>query len=232
MFIDKAGATYIDPFCGPGRSKVIETGEFIDSGAVAAWNRSVESATPFTAIHVVDLDLKRLDLTVERLTRLKAPVRRMEGAAAQTVAALVPNLDGSALHTAFLDPYNLALDFTIIEELSRLKRIDILVHVSAMDLQRNLERNIAGATNTLDRFAPGWREAVDARQSIAPLRSAVIDYWRNIVAQRNVGTADMRLVSGTLRQPLYWLLLAAKSSLALSFWNVAVNPEKQGSFKF
>ncbi len=232
MFIDKAGATYIDPFCGPGRAKIADTGEFIDSGAVAAWNRSTESATPFTAVYVGDIDAQRLDLTVERLTRLGAPVYRMHGSAAETVARLTPTLHQDALHLAFLDPYNLALDFSIIDDLSRFKRSDMLMHISAMDLRRNLELNLAGKSNTLDRFAPGWRERVDAKQATFPLRGAILDYWRSCVSKRSVGTADMRLVSGTTHQPLYWLLLAAKHDLPLSFWKVAANPEKQGDFGF
>lgn len=33
----KAGATYVDLFCGPGRCKVRDSNEWIDGGVVAAW---------------------------------------------------------------------------------------------------------------------------------------------------------------------------------------------------
>lgn len=40
----KGGAVYFDLFCGTGRSKVRDTGEWIDGGVVAAWRTSVEEA--------------------------------------------------------------------------------------------------------------------------------------------------------------------------------------------
>jgi hypothetical protein len=44
------------------------------------------------------------------------------------------------LHFALLDPHNLgALSFSIIEQLAKLKHVDILVHVSVSDLQRNVD---------------------------------------------------------------------------------------------
>lgn len=98
----KAGATFIDPFCGPGRAKVRETGEWIDGGAVAAWKKSCEGGAPF-------------------------------------------------------------------------------------------------------------------------------QYWRDKVASRQVWpSTEMRLITGSKNQPLYWLLLAAKHELAHKFWATASNVAGQG----
>lgn len=48
-------------------------------------------------------------------------------------------VSGYGLHFAFIYLYNLeVLDFRIISTLSTLKKIDLLIHLSAMDLQRNL----------------------------------------------------------------------------------------------
>jgi three-Cys-motif partner protein len=44
----KAGATYIDVFCGPGRSKIKDTNTFIDGSCVAACRKSVEGGSPFS----------------------------------------------------------------------------------------------------------------------------------------------------------------------------------------
>jgi hypothetical protein len=44
------------------------------------------------------------------------------------------------LHLAFIDPFNLAqLPFSIIERMLRVQRMDMIIHVSLQDLQRNLD---------------------------------------------------------------------------------------------
>ena len=61
------------------------------------------------------------------------------GSAEDTVVRIVKKLNPYGLHFAFLDPFNLEdLPFSVIKALSGLKRIDLLIHVSAQDLQRNL----------------------------------------------------------------------------------------------
>ena len=57
------------------------------------------------------------------------------------MSAIVRKMDLAGLHFAFLDPHNLgALSFDLFQTLSKLKRIDIIVHVSVSDLQRNVDR--------------------------------------------------------------------------------------------
>src|SRR5258708_40226585 len=51
-----AGAAYIDVFCGPGRSKIRTTGQFIDGSPVAAFKKAKGSLAPFTSINISDVD--------------------------------------------------------------------------------------------------------------------------------------------------------------------------------
>jgi three-Cys-motif partner protein len=181
---------------------------------------------------VGDIDEGRLQSATERLTRLGAPVTALLGPASETVAMAIANAAEYGLNFAFVDPYNLeALDFKIIAQLSQLKRIDILVHVSQMDLQRNFDRNAASEHSPLDTFAPGWREIVDPMQSPKAARQAYFQYWRNLVAKLGVDTAtEMRLIVGPDNQPLYLLLLAARHELAHKFWKAVARKESpQGS---
>ncbi|BCO30127.1 hypothetical protein TspCOW1_02300 [Thiohalobacter sp. COW1] len=232
--IGKAGATFIDLFCGPGRCKVRETGEWIDGGAVAAWKKSLEAGTPFSQVFIGDLDEIRREAAAERLRRLGAPVAVVTGTAAHAVQQIVPGLNPYGLHFAFLDPFNLeALDFGIIRTLSTLKRIDILVHVNQMDLQRNLVTNATSEESAFDSFAPGWRDKVDIAQGHQEVRQQVFKYWRDLVASLGVWpSTEMKLIRGSKNQPLYWLLLAAKHELAHKFWAAASNVDGQGKFDF
>ncbi|MCG7509204.1 three-Cys-motif partner protein TcmP [Mesorhizobium retamae] len=228
---EKGGAAYVDLFCGPGRSFIPESREWIDGGAVAAWKRSQAVGSPFTRIIVGDADPIRLSASVTRLRSLGAPVIALAGTANDVALKAIQKSPVYGLNFAFLDPYNLeALDFKIIEMLSRIKRMDILVHVSAMDLQRNLGTNIFGEQSAFDAFAPGWRDAVNLAQSQPSIRRDVFDYWRAIVAKLGVWpSTEIKLITGSKNQPLYWLLLAARHELAHKFWATASNLNRQRS---
>lgn len=69
-------------------------------------------------------------------------------------------LNAYALHFAFVDPYSLGvLDFDILRKLAKLRRMDMLIHVSVQDLDRNLRKYIAKANSSLDSFAPAGERA-------------------------------------------------------------------------
>ncbi|WP_337917774.1 three-Cys-motif partner protein TcmP [Pseudaminobacter soli (ex Zhang et al. 2022)] len=225
-----AGATYIDLFCGPGRARVRKTGEWIDGSCVAAWKKSVEGGAPFSTVFIADADNEKLEHAAERLRRLKAPVVPVHGKAVDTVKQIAARLHPNGLHFAFIDPFNLgAFDFEVMRTLSRLRRIDMMVHVSKMDLQRNLGFNVAMQQSAFETFAPGWRASVNLKQSQPNIRRDVFEYWRNLVANLGIdASADMRLITGDRSQPLYWLLLVAKHDLAHRFWASATETA-QGS---
>ena len=68
----------------------------------------------------------------------------------------------------------------------RVRRMDMIIHVSLSDLQRNLDDYSRIGDPTLDNFAPDWRDAVDINQAMAPLRAALIEYWLGLI--RSQGT--------------------------------------------
>ncbi len=225
----KAGAVYIDPFCGPGRV-LVRRGEYAEGSCVAAWNASVRGGSPFTKVLIADLDKERLGYAEERLKRLNAPVTAFHGSAKDTMLPMLKKADSYGLHFAFIDPYNLdSLDFRIFHLLSKFRRMDIMVHLSKMDLQRNLDLNIAQKLEAFDKFAPGWRDRVSFDQAQKGIRTEIIDHWRSLLAAQGTGaSANMRLLTGARKQHLYWLTLIAKHDLAHMFWDTASNPEGQG----
>lgn len=230
----KAGATYVDLFCGPGRCKVRDSNEWIDGGVVAAWKKSLEGNAPFSQVFIGDLDIQRREAAATRLRKLGAPVLEIDGAAVDAVKQVITQLNAYGLHFAFLDPFDLAaLNFDIIVALSTLKRIDMLVHISQMDLQRNVVSYATTDNSPFDTFAPGWRGKVPIAQGQQELRQQIFQYWRDKVAGLGVWpSTDMRLLTGSNNQPLYWLLMAAKHPLPHKFWAAASNIEGQGAFNF
>lgn len=225
----KGGAAYFDLFCATGRARIKGTGEWIEGSAVTAWNTSVAGGAPYSAVYVSDIDKNSLDACVSRLKALEAPVVPIHACAVDAVQQMVQSVNHHGLHFALIDPYNLgALDFRIIQGLAKLKRIDMMIHFSIMDLQRNLVANIKAEESAFDTLAPGWRNAVDTAGSQSTIRQRVIEYWRDRIA--DLGTwpsTEQRLIAGGKNQPLYYLLMAAKHKLAHKFWETAVNPEGQ-----
>lgn len=227
---NKGGAAYIDLFCGTGRCQIEDSGEWIDGSPVAAWRQSLTSKSPFTRVIIGDSDQRRLDACVTRLEALGAPVLAIHGTAKEASFRARQGAPVHGLNLAFLDPYNLeSLHFEIISTLAKIPRIDVLVHFSAMDLQRNLDVHLAAEDSAFDAFAPGWRDVVH-RRSAARTREDFFEYWRTLVATTGAYTSkDVRLIVGSKNQRLYWLLLAAKHELAHKFWSAISRSTVQGS---
>jgi three-Cys-motif partner protein len=48
----RPGTAFIDVFCGPGRSLIRGTNQFIDGSPVAAFKRALETSGRFTSIYI------------------------------------------------------------------------------------------------------------------------------------------------------------------------------------
>lgn len=217
----KAGATFIDLYSGPGRIRVRNESQANHGSPLIAWHASVDGGAPFTEIHVADESAQLLDGVEARLRAAGSPVFSETGPATETIDRVIEKLNPNALHFAFLDPYSLGdLSFEIIRKLSKLKRMDILIHVSQQDLQRNLGRYINQEKSPLDHFAPGWRKHVDLSRGQRLIRAKILEYWRGLLKAEGMSTTETaELVSGPQNQPLYLLAFAARHDLALGFWD-------------
>ena len=153
------------------------------------------------------------------------------GRAEDTAVRIVKKLNPYGLHFAFLDPYNLQdMPFSVIEAFSSLKRVDILIHVSAQDLQRNLHSYTKPGDRRLESFAPGWRKAVNLNQSQRAVRASILTYWTSKMEALGLPPArHAELVSGATRnQRLYWLVFVSRSEFAKGLWDKIRNLSGQG----
>jgi three-Cys-motif partner protein len=227
------GASYIELFSGPGRSRIEGTSEYIDGSPLVAYRAALASGVRFSEIHLNDLETAKAEALGTRIKAAGGAAVVHNGHANVIINRVVDAINASGLHFAFLDPYNLEhLSFEIVEKLSRFKHMDMLVHVSVQDLQRNLDRySVAGGV--LDKFAPGWRTKVDPNQAIAPFRAALLDYWLGEI--RKLGTMPaqgMQLIVGSKNQRLYWLMFVAAHELAQKLWEAVRDPGGQKSMDF
>jgi three-Cys-motif partner protein len=201
-----SGASYIELYAGAGRSLVTGTNQIIDGSAVVAFKAAQASGHPFSEMHLSDLEPQNSTALAQRIKALGGSAASYVGDATVVVDQVMHAINPYGLHLAFLDPFSLAqLPFSIIERMLRVQRMDMIIHVSLQDLQRNLDE-YSRAGGTLDIFAPGWRDAVDVKQSMAALRAALIEYW--LKAIRSLGThpaTGIPLIVGEKNQRLYWL---------------------------
>lgn len=220
-WLQGGGATYFELFSGPGRLFLKGTETFIDGSPIVAHREATRTQTNFSAIYLADEEPSFCSSVEKRLARLGAHPQilcvKSEAAAKRVAKELAPN----AINVGFLDPYNLGdLPLTIFEAFAPLERIDLLVHVSAMDLIRALPGSMNAESAPLDAFAPGWRNAVAGLQAGAEARGKVVEHWLGRI--RALGFKDARiwnLIRGPNNQPLYWLVLVAKHELATRFWD-------------
>lgn len=227
----RGGATYVDPYCGPGRLMLRETGQFVDGGCLAAVRMAAGSDTSFSQVLIGDADQRSTETATTRLAALGA-VSAFVGPADETVDRILGQISPYALTFAFLDPYNLAtMPFSIIERLASCNRIDMLIHVSLMDLQRQLPKwRAAGDFRALDAFAPGCSAAIDLELPQDRVRLEIFHYWMNLVRSLNLDFANsIPLVTGPKNINLYWLAFAARNRLAHTLWDAIANLSPQRS---
>lgn len=219
------GASFIDLFCGTGRCQIRETGTWIDGSAVAAWKQSVKDQAPFTHVIISDKDPAAVDACEKRLKQLGAPVTSHVAEAVVAARKIGATPTPYGLNLAFLDPYSLDLDFEIVETFSRIKRMDMMIHLNQMDMQRNLMSLAAESDqNRLDRFVPGWRNAVANSGQRAAFEQRIYEFWREKVTKLGPWpSAQQKLITASSNQPLYWLVLAASHELAHKFWGESLD---------
>ena len=221
-FLKRSGcATYIDLFCGSGRCFIRDRNEKIDGSPLVAFKSARDGGEPFSEIHIADVEEEKVAAAAKRIADAGGVARTYVGKAEDIAPQIVARLNPYGLHFAFLDPYNLdALPFSVIEALGRLNHIDMLIHVSAQDLQRNLVSYMKQDDNRLERFAPGWRQHVGLGQSQQRIRAALLLYWAHKMETLGLSSAEhAELVSGQERnQRLYWLVLVSREKLARDFW--------------
>ena len=229
--VGTGGASYIELYSGAGRSLITGTNQIIDGSAVVAFKAGRDSGHQFSEMHLSDLEAQNSSALAQRIKALGGAATSYVGDADIVVDQVMNAINPRGLHLAFLDPFNLAqLPFSIIERMLRVQRMDMIIHVSLQDLQRNLDEYSRVGDPTLDNFAPDWRSAVDVRQSMTALRAALIEYWLGAI--RSLGThpaTGIPLIVGEKNQRLYWLVFISSNPLGQKLWNDVQNLRGQGS---
>lgn len=229
---DYSGAAYIDLYCGPGKIQVRGEDAIQDGSPLLALRESIKES-PFTSIHIADLDIENLESCSKRLKSLpNAPaIYSYHGKAEETALDVIKDINKSGLHLAFLDPYSIgAIPFSVIQALSRIKRMNMIIHVSEMDLNRNIR--MYKETGVLEEFAPGCVSAIDWRHKDEIVRAELFSYWRSKLEALGYIVGGAEKVTGDKNQPFYWLISVSRNDLGKKFWDEIRKIEPQRGFDF
>lgn len=220
--------TFVDLYCGPGRVRLSGQTQSSDGGAVAAWRESMATNSGFTNVYIADLDVQAASSCHNRLLALGSPTEHFVGAAELTVDQVLPKLPKFGLHLVYLDPFNLGhLPFSIIEKFSSLPHIDIVLHFSVSDLQRNVELDFLADESRFDAFAPGWKTNVPVdKLSKREAREQFTTYWLNKVGDLGFKHSKQQpLFTNSKNGPLYRMILLSKHpNLPEKLWNDVARP--------
>lgn len=224
--------SYIDLFAGTGRVKIKHSSTFMDGGPLAAWRIAQMKRGAFSDFFVADADPNSLHACEARLRAYDAPVKAKAGLAHETVDWVMPQLSPRGIHLALLDPFNAGhLHFSIIEKLARLPSIDIVVHVSTGDIQRNLASGLAAENSTLDQFAPGWCSSIRALDSKHAQRQAFLHHWTRLVESTGLHVCEtMYPVRNSKESIMYWLCFLSRHPLADKLWRAACESQTKSLF--
>lgn len=215
---------FIDPFCGPGRIQVVGEPITRDGGALVAARQAMAHDVGYTQYLVGDLDTVRADACATRLAAVGGAAEAFHGPAVVTVKDMVERVPSSALTLAYIDPYSLEyLSFEIFQTLASLRKVDILVHFSTMDVLRNIETE--RQRKRFDAAAPGWQEALKGHNKNNE-RIAFFNYWRGLVQGLGFNfSKEMSLIHNSNDQEIYRLVFFSRHPLPDKLWNdVAKGP--------
>ncbi|MCB1601372.1 MAG: three-Cys-motif partner protein TcmP [Lysobacterales bacterium] len=212
---------YAELFCGPGRCRIKHTTRVIDGTAIAAYKESVRGGVPFDAVFIADAKEEYSSACGNRLIEAGAKGAWYSGNADVTVDDVCKQMRQYSFGLCLLDPFALRpLPFSVVEKLLALPRVDLIVHVSYFDMQRNMTDYVNRNDSPLDEFAPGWRQAVDLRLEPSLLVIDVVRYWMSLVAARSSKwcSEDVSLIRGPNRAPIYWLFMISGHEKAHELW--------------
>lgn len=240
-----ANAVYVDLFAGPGKCRIKILKKEIPGGALRA--ASLREAS-FSRLILNDLSRNNCAALSERI----AEAEIYNGDANIIVEAVVNDLLAAKYdkyHFVFLDPFATEnLKFATIEQLSKLKRIDIMINFPIGPIRRNYKKWLSGGGAILDEFlgTDEWRQVV-AKSPEATFCNTLVDiYYRQLVSagfpEKGLGVIDelgndymgtsIARVRNSRNVVLYYLILASKHGLAASIWKSILKTPPSGQRGF
>jgi three-Cys-motif partner protein len=141
----------------------------------------------------------------------------------------------SSLNIAFLDPEGLELQWTTVERLAQVKKMDLIINISTMGLLRNIgDKNY----DIVNRYfgTTNWQTIYDVAKDATANRRALIDFYLERLQAfgythfktdpDSLGSSDIPFKNSRNTQ-MYSLLFASKSELGDKLWSETVKRSQE-----
>ena len=221
-------STYIDLYCGPGRAFVKGAAVIEDGSPLVAAKAAASRGLPFSHFFINDECEEFANACGSRLGQIGVTPRVSVGKAEETIDTIIQAVPRRGITIAFIDPFNL-MAFSILEKLATLSRIDVVMHISVQDLNRNVFRYVKEKSPILEAFAPGANDSIKPTTKQEVFQN-VSQYWRNLVESTGLRIGErFKTIRGPKNAPLYWLAIAAMNPLADKIWSSIVKADTQRS---
>ena len=221
---------YVDPFCGPGKCVIRNSGEETDgSPAIAA-------GVPFSHYYFADEDQRYIDALQKRVAGMdlsERPVRFYTGDAHETIGEILRELPPArqSLGLAFLDPWAWDFSFENLAELTRGRRLDILINFNIGDMKRRWWEPSARMDSFLN-LRTDHREVFKTKTHEVPDARTLLDHYENEL--RKIGyrfTIDDRPVTNSNNTPLYHIIFGSKHELGKKLRDAVSGKTASGQIK-
>jgi len=239
---DKWNLCYVDLFAGCGKCRIRETGEEIDGSALI----SLSIKYPFKKYIFVELEQNTIDILHSRIKTSphRDRVSIIQGDCNKKIEEIINEIPKGSLCLAVIDPTGLHIKFDTLKELTKDRRIDLLITFpEGMDIKRNLSKYMRQSQSILDDFMgdKNWRQLFPQDiKSLSELTSSniehsLIGYYRkklNSLGYKEIKSGDKILIRSSQKNlPLYYLLFASKHPLGHKFWEKISNISPTGQMK-
>ena len=219
---------YLDLFCGPGCSRVRDTGRVVLGSPMIA----LSLPDPFDAYVFADENPEALEALRLRVARLdhQHPVTYVPGDANAAINRILETLSEKSgekvLSFCFLDPYKLNIHFQTVQRIAEGRAVDFLILLALyVDANRNIQAYVGDDNPTIDLFLgdrtwrPRWKTAERAGDSIVKFLAREYSDRMAQIGYLPMALDDMIKVRTTeKRLPLYYLAFFSKHRKGLEFW--------------
>lgn len=251
-FSEKENAVFIDLFSGPGKcyinSKSYIKKNEIDNGSLRVIKRD---EAPFNYFYFFDIDESNIKALKERILNYNKSTYDKCAFYPYDSNSYIKDLTTRLLlnswryHFVYIDPFGPEeLKFSTIDQLSKLKRIDILLHFPIGAIKRNYKSWKETEKNILNDFlgTNSWQQKNNLYQNIyKSLIETLIEQIKKLgYKNENIGiinsknyedTLPVAAIKNTKNVKLYELILISKHNIANNFWDKALETGPNGQKK-
>lgn len=225
------GLTFVDLYSGAGHSRMKGSDEILLGSPLIALALDVL----FDKYVFVESDAEKIEALKSRVTRAHptAAVTYIHGDCRDKITEVIEAIPTGSLVLCFVDPYDIAIDFRMIEQLATARKVDfICLLATRTDVGRNPHNYLKAESTKIDVLmgSTEWRTNWDRFKETQAKEPNLGDFIREEFARRMqtlgyqpTASHEMKPIKTDNNVTLYHLSLFTKSDVAKKYWQETKN---------